>query len=334
MKHLLWKNILLSFMAAASVIPPAAAPPVAADSPSQPIEYVTHAAPGGSMDVLGRFIQRVIKEEKILSQPLVVVNKSGSGGAVSYGFVFERKGNPYTVLATTSGSFLATPLRENLPYNYASFAPICNLIADGSVLVVKSDSPFKTIDDLIEEARRKPKTLNQAGASFTSNESLMGKQIQKAKGVQWDFISFAGGDAEAVVSVLGGNAHFTFANPASVIEHVKAGKLRVLLTGAPSRYEMFKDVPTIQERGLGAPIAMMRGLTGPPDMPDYAVKYLEAAFKKVFDSRPFQKYMSDNLMLPFWLSSKNYGKFLAEENERTKGWLGDVGLLKKKQSSK
>lgn len=299
------------------------------DYPNKPIEYATHVPPGGSMDVVGRVIQKVLAEEKILSQPLVIVNKQGSGGAVSYGYVFERKGNPYVILAVTSNSFLGTPLREKLPYNHKSFTPICNFIADGSVLVVKGDSPYKTIDDLIADARKRPKKLNQSGASFTSNENMMGKSIQKVKGVQWDFISFPG-DAEATLAVLGGNADFQFGNPSGIIEHVKAGKLRVLLSGAPSRYAMFKDIPTIQEAGLGVPVVTYRGFVGPPDMPEYAAKKLEAAFKKVFDSKPFQKYMDDTLQQPFWLSSKEYGKFLQEESDRTKGWFDELGLLKKK----
>jgi len=297
--------------------------------PNKPIEYVTHVPPGGSMDVVGRVIQKVLTEEKLLSQPLVIVNKRGSGGAVSYGYVFERKANPYVILAVTSNSFLGTPLREKLPYNFKSFTPICNFIADGSVLVVRADSPYKTVDDLIADARKRPKKLNQAGASFTSNENMMGKSIQKAKGVQWDFVSFPG-DVEATLAVLGGNADFQFGNPSGIIEHVKAGKLRVLLSGAPSRYSMFKDIPTIKEAGLGVPVVTYRGFVGPPDMPQYAVKKLEAAFTKVFENKQFQKYMDDTLQQPFWLSSAEYGKFLQEESDRTKMWFDDLGMLKKK----
>ena len=129
---------------------------------------------------------------------------------------------------------------------------------------------------------------------------------------------------------MGGNADFQFGNPSGIIEHVKAGKLRVLLSGAPARYPMFKDVPTIQEAGLGVAITTCRGFVGPPEMPDYAAKKLEAAFKKVFESAQFKKYMEDTLQQPFWLSSAEYGKFLQEESDRTKGWLDELGLLKKK----
>jgi putative tricarboxylic transport membrane protein len=301
----------------------------AADYPTKPIELVTHQPPGGSMALLGRLIDKIMKEEKILDQPLIVVHKQGSGAGVALGYVFERKGNPHVLLAVGSNSFLDTPLRENVPYTYKSFIPVCNLIADGSVLVVRNDSPFKTIDDLIAEARKRPKQLNQSGSSFVSNESLMGKSIQKVKGVQWDYISFPG-DAEATLAVLGGHADFQFVNPSGIIEHVKAGKLRVLLTGAPARYDEFKDVPTIKEAGLGDPITLYRGIAGPPDMPEYAVKKLEAAFKRVMGNPQVKKYTDDALMQPFWLSSKEYGAFLDEENVRYKGWLEELKLLKKK----
>jgi len=299
------------------------------DYPNKPIEFVTHQPPGGSMALLGRLMDKIMKEGKILSQPLVVVNKQGGGAGIALGYVYERKANPHVLLAVGSNSFLATPLREKVPYTYKSFTPICNLIADGAVLVVRSDSPFKTVDDLIAEARKRPKQLNQSGSSFVSNESLMGKSIQKVKGVQWDYISFPG-DAEATLAVLGGNADFQFVNPSGIVEHVKAGKLRVLLNGAPSRYDDFKDVPTIKEAGLGDPIILYRGIAGPPDMPEYAVKKLEAAFKKAMGNMQFKKYTDDALMQTFWLSSKEYSKFLDEENVRYKGWLDELGLLKKK----
>jgi len=239
-----------------------------------------------------------------------------------------KRRDPYTVLAVTSNSFLGTPLREKLPYNYKTFTPICNVIADGSVLVVRSDSPFKSVDDIVAEAKKRPKELNQGGASFTSNENMMGISIQKVKGAQWNFVSFQS-DNEAITNVLGGSVDFAFANPSAVIDHVRAGKMRVLLAGAPKRYDAFKDIPTIKEAGLGDPIVTNRGFAGPPEMPDYAAKKLEAVFKKVMESDQFKKYMDDSLMQPFWLSSSEYAKFLDEENERTKMWLGELGLLKK-----
>jgi putative tricarboxylic transport membrane protein len=332
MRHLNYKNTFIGILAITFVLflhLTANGANPADDYPNKPISYVTHSSPAGGPAIYGQLLDKIMKEEKILSQPMVVVFKPGSGAGAALGYVFEKKGNPYVILAVTSSTLLGTPLREKLPYTYKSFTPICNFIADGSVLVVRKDSPLKTIDDLISEARKRPKQLTQAGASFGANDSLMGKAIQKVKGVQWEFISFPG-DSEATLAVLSGNADFQFVNPYSIVEHVEAGNLRVLLNLAHSRYDAFKNVPTIKEAGLGDPITLYRGIAGPPDMPEYAVKKLEAAFKKATGSLQFKKYIDANMMQSLWLSSNEYGKFLDEESVRYKGWLDEVGLLKNK----
>jgi putative tricarboxylic transport membrane protein len=301
-----------------------------ADYPSRPINYVTHSGPGSSMDILGRLLNDIMQKEKILSQPLVINNRLGSGGAVSYGYVHERKGNPHVVLAVTSTSFICTPILEKLPYNYKSFSLIANMLVDPSFLVVRSDSPFKTANDIVAEAKKRPKMLIQGGGSFSSADSLMGLTIQKLKGVQWNFVSFAGGGTEAVLNVLNGNVHFAFANPQPVLDYIRTGKMRVLLAGAPNRYPEFKDAPTMKEAGFGEPILTYRGIVGPPNMPDYAVKKLEAAFKKVVENDRYKKFLEDTVMQPFWLSTQEWGKLLDEENDRWKVLLSEVDLLKKK----
>jgi putative tricarboxylic transport membrane protein len=299
------------------------------DYPSRPVECVVHTVAGGQPDIFSRLIGDIIKTEKLLSQPMVVVNKPGSGGAVAQGYVFEREGNPHVMLAAASGSFICTPLMEKLPYTYKSFTPIANMAMDGCVLAVRSDSPFKTIDDLIAEARRRPKELIQAGGSFAAAESMMGRAMQKIKGVQWNFLSFSGGGSEQLLSLLSGKTHFVFLNPNSILDYVRTGKLRVLLAGAPNRFPEFPDAPTIKEAGMGDSLVTYRGFAGPPNMPDYAVKKLEPVFKKVMESDRFKKYLKDTVLQPYWLSSNAYGKFLDEENDRWKEHLKEVDLLKK-----
>jgi putative tricarboxylic transport membrane protein len=301
----------------------------AANYPSQPIVYVTHSSPGGNSDTISRLVSDVVQKEKILSQPLAVLNKPGSGGGAAMGYVFERRGNPYIILNIFASTFICTTLMEKLPYNIKSFTPIANLIVEGSVLAVRSDSPFKTIDDLIAEARKRPKELIQGGSSFTGSAVMMGRSIQKMKGVQWNFISFKS-DTEALLNVLNGTAHFSFTPPDDILDYVRTGKLRVLVSAAPNRYPEYKDTPTMKEAGMGEPILRHCGILGPPNMPDYAVKKLEAAFKKVSDGDRFKKFMRDSLMQPAWMSSVEYGKLLGEENDQWMARLSDLDLLKKK----
>jgi putative tricarboxylic transport membrane protein len=301
-----------------------------ADYPSRPIAIVTHNAPGASLDVMCRLISDIMQKEKILRQPLLVVNRVGSGGVVSFGYLLERNGNPHVILASGTGSIIATPLMEKLSYTYKSFVPIANLLFDGSVLVVKSDSPFKTAEDLIAEARKRPKELIQGISSIAGNESQMGQSMQRVKGVQWNSISFAGSDPETLLNVLSGNIHFAFANPSFIMDYVHGGKLRVLLAGTPIRYPQLKDVPTIKEAGMGEPVVSYRGILGPPNMPDYAVRKLESAFKKLMDTSRFKKFLEESMIQPYWLSANEYSKFLDEENERSKLRLTAMGLIKKK----
>lgn len=298
-----------------------------ADYPSRPIDYVVHGGPGGGTDVFGRLIADIIQKEKILNQPVAVLNKPGAGAGVAMGYVFEKEGNPYTVLNMSSYAMISTMLLEKLPYNLKSFIPIANMAADGTILVVRSNSPFKTIDDIIAEARKRPKQLICGGVSFTASDSIMAQSIQKLKGVEWKFISFKT-MPEAIINVLSGNVDFALPNPEQVIDHVRAGKLRVLLTVAPTRYPEFKDIPTTKEAGLGESVVTYRGVVGPPKMPDYAVKKLEAAFKKVSDSDRFKKFAKDSMMQSVWMSSADYGKHLERESVAMKAQLIAVGLLK------
>jgi putative tricarboxylic transport membrane protein len=298
-----------------------------ADYPNKPIDYVVHVAPGAMHDIMGRLINDIMQKEKILSQPLVVVNKQGAGGTVAASYLLERKGNPYLVLAVSTSSFLLAPLLEKLPFNYKSFTPLCNLNAEGSVLVVRSDSPFKTIDDLIAYAQKRPKELLQGGGSPTSAGGIMGRSMQKVKGVQWSFISFKG-DEEALLNVLSGNVHFIFLNPSEALEYVRAGKLKILLACTLDRLTQLTDIPTMQEAGLGYTYIPYRGIVGPPNMPDYAVKKLEAAFRKVMYSDRYKKYLEDKVVQPAWMSSQEYSKFLEEENGRWRVRLPELNLLK------
>jgi putative tricarboxylic transport membrane protein len=297
--------------------------------PSRPIEYVTHASIGGSMHVFGQIISDIIQKEKILSQPMIIVNKTGSGGAIACAYTYERKGNPHIFMAVASGSFLTLPLLETVPYTFKSFPPIANMAVEGSILAVRKDSPFKTIYDLIAEAKKRPNTLTQGGSSFAGDDSLTGQSIQKMMGVKWNFISFKNG-GEAVLNVLGGNIDFTITGAQYALDFVRAGKMRALLAGAPNRYPEYKDVPTIKEAGMGEPILTYRGFVGTPNMPEYAMKKIEATLKQVMENDRFKQYLKDKMYQPLWLSFGEYGKFLEEESNRWKVGLGELNLLKNK----
>lgn len=299
----------------------------AASYPSKPIEYVTHVGPADSMGMIGQLIVDIVHKEKVLPQPVFVTQKPGAGMAMAFAYMYEKRGDAHIVGGVPARLVIATPLRVKVPYNYKDFAPIANLCVEGSVIVVNPKSPYKTINDLINEARKRPNEITQSGLSLVSNEGLMGIAMQKIAGVRWKFVSFKT-EAEAVSNVLGLNMDFTFTNPSTIIEHVRAGTLRVILVGTARRYEAFPDAPTIKEAGLGDPLMSYRGLMGPPEMPAYAVKTLEAAARKILDSGLFKKFFDQTLMQPEWMNTAEYGKFLDEQHPLIKQQLIDSGIIK------
>ncbi len=301
-----------------------------ADYPSRPINYAVHSSPGGNSERFARVVSEAAKENNLLSQPLVVLNKPGAGGGVVMGYVFERKGNPHLIMnAGSIETFITTTLTTNVPYDIKAFTPIVNMTVDGSVLVVRSDSPFKTVEGLIAEARKRPKELIHGGSSFTSSRTLTGMLIQKLKGVQWNFISFKN-EVEALLNVLSGNVHFAITAPGVAVDQVRAGKARVLLNVAPNRFPQFKDAPTQKEAGLGEPHVGHHGILGPPDMPGYAVKKLEATFKKVVESDRWKKFLEHELLQPGWIPTADYSRLVNEQIGKQKASLSELNLLKKK----
>ncbi len=143
--------------------------------PWKPIEWLTHSAPGSPGNILGLLIIQINQEEKIFSQPVFLTQKAGSGMANAFSYMYEKKGEDHLWASVPSALVLGTPLTIKVPYSCKDFVPIANLATDGSVLVVSSKSSYKTIDDFINEARKRQNQLSQAVSSLTSNEAMMGR---------------------------------------------------------------------------------------------------------------------------------------------------------------
>lgn len=297
------------------------------DYPTRAVELVTHNQPGAVMDVMSRLIADIVQQEGLLSQPIVVVNKPGAGGGASLGYLMEKRGDPHAFLATPLSNIINLPLTEDVPYTYDTFTPIANLIADGSLLVVNSSSPYNTIEDLIEDAKARPGELNMSITSQISSNTMMARAIMAETGTQWEFVTFAS-IPESIVAVLNGTVEIGFANPAYTREHILAGTLRPLLTGSLQQFPDELAAPTMEEKGLGQSRVSYRGFFGPPEMPGYAVAKLESVLKAVYDTDRFQEYMAENLMQGGWTNAADYPALLAQQDELAKSDLAAAGMLK------
>lgn len=287
--------------------------------PKKAVEFVVPFNPGGGSDILARAIASVFDSEKLLKQPLTVVNKAGGSGAIGYAYVRDKQKAdvPYTI-ATASSSWWTTPLLGKSDVKIDSFTPVAGLAYDTYVLLVNDKSKYKSLKDIIEAAKKAPpKTLSVAGTGATSDDRIVTYLLEKEAGVTFNYIPFNSG-AEAVTEVLGGHTDMTIANPGEAMAQIEAKKMIPLAVATDVRLGgALKDVPTFKEQGYGTVVfKQLRGVIGPKDFPANELKVLEDAFKKLSQSPKWQKdYIEKNLITGAFMDSKTFAENVKKMND-------------------
>jgi len=287
-------KLLLSlslFSLAATVVVPVAAQGF---KPSRPVDLIVHGGPGSGVDVTARFVNGMLDKEKLLPVRAVVVNKPGGGGAVAAAYLAEKKGDAHTIAFFTA-LWIGGPLTsKEARVQFHELTPIVRLILDPAVIVVKADSPYKSLPDFIEAARKAPGQLRQVGGSIESRDNLIRQLLQRATGASWTYIPFPGG-GERVAAVLGGHASLYIADAQEVREYLRNGSMRVLAQMGERRMPAYASVPTIQEAGYNIPIVRsMRGVVGPPGIPREVAEYWENVFERMVKTDAWRKYLDEN----------------------------------------
>ena len=202
--------------------------------PSKPLLFVTHSGPGGGMDTMLRRITDVMAKEKLVSQQMRVENIQGGGGAKAMTSIVKRKGDDHVLAGLTSVWVAAPLISTDIKLSYKDMTTIAMLGLDPNLVVVRADSPFKTIKDLIDFAKANPNKVKQAGASVTSNPNFDRMIIGEATGAHWDYVAFPSG-GEAITALLGGHVNLVIGQPADMGGHLKAGALRALASFSEAR---------------------------------------------------------------------------------------------------
>jgi len=296
--------------------------------PEKPITMVIHASAGGGSDIFGRTMSSAIDKDKLLPQPIVVENKPGGSGAIAFAYVAGKKKDPYYLLTAVT-SFITTPLMGKSPVGLKDFTPIANFAFDEYMLMVNPKSKYQSVKDVVTDAKANPKKITVGGTQLGSSDSICAYLIEKAAGVQFNYIVFNGG-GEVNAALLGGHIDMAVANPGEALELYKAGKVRVLGVFAEKRLAGAPDVPTLKEQGLNVLYVQNRGLVAPADIPADAKKVLEEAFFKYTKTETFKKSCKDNMLSEAWMDSAAFGKFLDEWNGKYAVILKDMGLIKTK----
>ena len=217
--------------------------------PNRPIRFVVPFAPGGSTDTLARTIGQKLTEA--LQQQVVVDNRSGANGNIGMEIVAHAAPDGYTILLGYIANLGIGPgLYAKLPFDpVRDYAPITQLASSPNILAVHPSLPVKSLRELIAYAKTNPKKLNFASSGVGSIGHLTGELLNRSAGVDMVHVPYKG-SGQAVIDLLGGQVQMMFSGMSSVMQHIKAGKLRALAVTGAQRSPAVPDVPTIAESGF------------------------------------------------------------------------------------
>lgn len=292
--------------------------------PEKPIEFVVPMGAGGGSDVFCRTLVKMVEDNKFLPQPIVVVNKPGGSGSIGLTYVAkDHKADPY-VLSTVSSSFYTAPLNGQSPVSYKDFTHIVALCEDPTLIVVKADSKYQTIDDLLADAKANPATISAAGSSGLSMDVIGFYQLEEKSGTDMKYVPFGGG-GDAMTAVLGGHTTFAFLGPSEAVGQIEPGKLRPLAVTTENRMGGYlKDVPTLKESGYDIVISQMRGIVAPLDIPAEAVKVLEETFLKTAETPEWKEFLAKNFMEPNVMNSAEFTKQSESISKKYEQYLAQI----------
>jgi putative tricarboxylic transport membrane protein len=294
--------------------------------PTKPVEAVVHTAAGGGSDIFARAIAEMLQKEKLVPQRLQVVNKSGGGSAVAMSYLAEKKGESHT-LGFFTGVWVTNPLTtKEATVVIKDLTPIVRLVLEPAVVAVKADSPYKSMKDFVEAAKKNPGQLRQSGGSVTGRDNLVRLVIEKATGAKWVYVSFPGG-GERIANLLGGHVQMMVMEPQEAGEHIKAGNLRVIAALTEKRLPSFPDVSTLKEQGIDVPvIPQARGILAPPGVGKDVVQYWEGVFGRFVKTPAWKKYLSDNQFEDGYLAGGNLNKFFDDLTVQMRDVLKEAGV--------
>jgi tripartite-type tricarboxylate transporter receptor subunit TctC len=292
---------------------------VAQSYPQKPVQLMVAYPAGGSTDVGGRIVAAIA--EKILGQTIVVVNKGGAGGQVGWTDLVQQKPDGYAIgfinLPATN-TVILDPDRKAI-FTEKDLTPIINQVLDPGLIWVRADSPYKTVKDLIDAARKAPNTIRTATTGILSDDHLAILMVEEAApGALFRIVHLEGG-AVQMKEVLGGNIDVAFDNVGSVFKRVKSGEFRALAVLDHERSKFLPDVPTMKELGYPTVISSStRGIAGPKGMPPEVVKKLQDVFAKAMaDPEHVAKMEAAGLGLKVMVGDE-YAKYFLATHEQAK----------------
>ena len=294
-----------------------------AEYPDKPVNYIIPYKPGGESDVAARFAQPFFK--KMFGQDLVMSYKAGGGGAVAWAQLNSMAGDGYTIMSTNIPHIVIQPAQKDVGYTTDDITNIYVFAFTPSAIVVKDDSPFKTLQDLIDYAKKNPGKVTMSGTGKGTTTHLVSVTFNNLVGVKTSYVPF-GGTAPAVTALLGGQVKAQWGFPTVVAQYEGT---RMLAVAMEKRHPSYPDVPTFKELGIDLRDGTYRGIAVPKSTPEDIRKKLADMLGQINHDPALIKQLESN---GFALIDEPYGptldKFMAEQKARILAAAKEAGIIK------
>jgi tripartite-type tricarboxylate transporter receptor subunit TctC len=321
--------------AAAALFGLAAALPALAWEPTKPVEFVVPAGTGGGADQMARFIQGVVAKNKLMSQPIIVVNKSGGAGAEGFLDVKGDKGNAHKIVITLSNLF-TTPLATGVPFNWRDLTPVQMLALDQFVLWVNEEAPYKTAKAYFDAVKTEPaNTYKMGGTGSKQEDQIITVMMEKAAGKKMIYVPYKGG-GDVAVQLVGKHIDSTVNNPIEAESHWRAGKLRALCVmdkqAMPYKVKVtatqsWADLPTCASAGIPVDYLMLRGIFMPPGVTPEQVAFYTDLLKKLRALPEWKDFMEKGAFNQTTLTGTEFVDWLGKNEQMHRVLMKDAGFL-------
>lgn len=321
------RHFVSSAAASAALLATGSAPLRAAGFPERDITLIVPWAAGGGTDALARTLTKNAKQ--YIGVNVTVVNRPGGTGVAGMQSVATAKPDGYTLCLVTFhlSGYRLTGLSE---LSYREFEPIMLLNRSPTGFLVKADSPYKTMKDLVEYAKANPQVVTVATSGAGAVPHLSTALLAKQLGFKVTFVPFDGG-APARTAVLGGHVTMLVVNSEEALQFYKSKQLRFLALNSDERHPSFPDVPTIAEAGypLNTLLLDWRGLAAPKGTPKEIMDILTPGFHKMTEDPDYKRLMDEMALPRANAEREKFTEFLVNTEKALEPGLAEVGLLKK-----
>ncbi len=300
----------------------------AAEGPKGPVEITVGTGAGGTPDIIMRRVAKILGEEKLVEQPIVVQNRTGGSWMVAVNWVLGKKGG-YDTLMGIAQPVLTTPIVQGLKNAYDQLVPIAMFVQGDLMLVAQPDSPFKSLTDFVNAAKKTPRSLKFSGSQTGSTDHMVVGLLEKATGAKFNYIPYDSGSA-ATASFLGKNVDGLVLALDEAVPLIQSGKVKPLavLTEKRRTNKELKDFPTAKEQGIDLVWGQFWGLAGAPGMDPALAKWWNDRLQKMAATKAWKDSIDANFQRSDFIDYTQATAYVDGQYKQYLQVLRDLGLAK------